>query len=495
MKYRFQLYAFACVVLAGFFPVSCHKDVAFVGKPNIVLILIDDLGYADMSACDYAAFDVNTPNIDRLAEEGILFTQAYAASCVCSPSRVGLFTGRYPHRWGGWKYRTGLPEDETTLSEYFSREGYVTGLIGKNDWGTGVITFSDRASPLQHGYSSFFGFSRLWHEYFITDQPLPEGDRAKEEPYGPLQYNSGYADLNEGYTTELFTDSAIVFMERHKKEPFLLVLSYNAVHDIVQQVPEKYLEKFKLKPIPNYQYGTEPYKVYYKRYSQVGEVSFDEMRRYYLANLACLDDQIGRLLDAMDQKGLHGNSLVIFMGDNGGSPQSGSVNYPLSGYKYLTMEGGIRVPLVIQWPEGFPSGKVCSHRISAYDILPTTLDAAGIQKPDHLDGESVLEALKDNSSEWPANYPLFFEFTDQYAVIQGDMKLVKSREIVHHYGGIDRMWPAAGETPRLFNLRQDRGEHVDLSSVQQGMVKELQQAYDQWHTEVHAEAEERFIEP
>ncbi len=481
------------VCLIGLF--SCKNlDDCSSPSPNIIIILIDDQGYADLSAYPHAAYDVQTPNMDRLAREGILFTRAYSASSICSPSRAGLFTGRYPHRWGGWRYRTGLPEKEVTLAEYLSENGYMTGLIGKNDWGAGYVHLEDRAYPLNSGYRYFFGFSYLWHEYFITEQDLPEGDPARYRPFGPLQYNSGNAEIANAYTTEIFTDSAISYINRYKDSPFLLVLSYNAVHDLVQQVPETYLKKHQLPAIPNYKFGTEPYSSYYERYGEIGHISYGNMRKYYLANLNCLDDQIGRFLNSIDELGLTQNTLIILMGDNGGSPQSGSVNYPLSGSKYLTLEGGIRVPMIFRWPEKFQPNQLCSESVTAYDILPTCLEAAGISLPDSLDGCSVLGSLSGKSAEWDSDYPLFFELRDQYAVIEGDWKLVKSREIHYRYGSILKTWPAEGDIPRLYNIKDDPGEHVDLSEVETDRAAELLRKYSLWHDQIHLTGEKYILE-
>jgi arylsulfatase A-like enzyme len=462
-----------------------EKSVA--SQPNVLLIIVDDQGYADLSAYKHAARDVSTPNIDRLAHSGVLFTRAYATSPVCSPSRVGIVSGRYQQQWGGWRYRTGLPGDVKSIAEYLREENYTTGMIGKNDLGRNHGSMEGREYPLNHGYQTFTGFQSLWHEYFVNPADCP----ITELPYGPLLHNRSEMEIKDGYTTELFTDTAIAFIERNRHHPFLLTLSYNAVHDIVQQVPEKYLKKFGLPGIPNYDCTKEPYSDYNKRYSTIGETPPNEMRKYYLANLNCLDDNLGRVLDALDGFDLTKNTIVIYIGDNGGSPQTCAINYPLSGSKYTLREGGIRVPMVVRWPAGLPSNIVCDESVSALDILPTCLDAANISVPEILDGISLLAPLNNNIAQWPSRGILFFEHTDQFAVIDGDWKLVKSKEMRMSYSEKKQLWPAESEEPMLFNLKHDIGESLDLAKVNPELVRQLSDVYQIWHKKMHTEAARR----
>lgn len=456
-------------------------------RPNILLVVVDDQGYADLSAYKHAARDVSTPNMDRLAHSGVLFTRAYATSPVCSPSRVGIVSGRYQQQWGGWRYLAGLPDDVKTIAEYFSQENYATGMIGKNDLGRNHGSMEGREYPLNHGYQTFTGFQHLWHEYFVN----PLNCSTTEPPFGPLLHNRNILEINDIYTTELFTDTAIAFIERNRHRPFLLTLSYNAVHDIVQQVPEKYLKKYELPGIPNYDCNIEPYRDYYNRYSTIGETPPDEMRKYYLANLNCLDDNLGRVLDALDRFNLSENTIVIYIGDNGGSPQTSAINYPLSGSKYTLREGGIRVPMIVRWPAGLPSDIVCDETVSALDILPTCMDAANISVPEILDGISLLTPLNNNIGQWPSREMFFFEHSDQFAVIDGDWKLVKSKEMRMFYSGKKQIWPAESEEPMLFNLKHDIGESLDLAKVNPERVRQLSDAYQIWHNNMHAEAARR----
>jgi arylsulfatase A-like enzyme len=291
------------------------------------------------------------------------------------------------------------------------------------------------------------------------------------------------------YTTEIFTDSAISFMERNKERSFLLTLSYNAVHDLVQQLPQKYLEKHNLPGIPSFDCKNEDYHEYYKRYRTLGTTPFNEMRRYYLANVQCLDDNLGRLLNALDKLKLRDNTLIVFIGDNGGSPQTASMNLPLAGYKYTLYEGGIRVPMIIHWPSKLPSGVVCDQITSALDILPTCLDASNLEIPKKLYGIRLLSHLQEGDRKWPEREMLFFEFDDQFAVIDSDYKLLKTKEIVLSYNNSKSIWPYEDDSPRLYNLKQDPGERVDLSENQPEIVKRLMCEYEKWYKKMHQNAE------
>lgn len=474
------------LLCAGTLALNCTLLPAQPG-PNVIIIVTDDQGYADISAYPHASKDVKTPNMDRLASGGILLTRAYSTSPVSSPARVGIFTGKYPERWGGWRFSTGLPDNVSTLAEYFRGKDYSTCMIGKNDWGRNHGSSTAREHPLNHGYQSYTGFSYLWHEYFLNPQDCPGSNAA----YAPLFHNKDLLKPDGSYTTELFTDSAISFINRNRRKPFLLTLCYNAVHDVVQQVPQKYLRKFNLPGIPDYDCKKEDYKEYYDRYSTVGFTPADEMRKYYLASLNCLDDNLGRLLDALDKLKLSGNTLVILIGDNGGSPQTCANNYPLSGSKYITLEGGLRVPMIIRFPSRLPSNHVSDAVVSSLDIVPTCLDAAGINIPDELDGISMLSRLSKKDPDSSPRPVLFTEFENQFAVIDGYWKLVKSKELYLFYGGKKTAWPGVGEEPRLFNLKEDPSEKVDLSLSNPDIKQRLMQEYKTWYDSMHSEAESR----
>ncbi len=455
-------------------------------QPNILIIVTDDQGYADLSAYDHSADDIETPGMDRIAEDGILFTQAYVTAPVCSPSRAGWNTGCYQQRWNpeaGWN--PGLPEDVRSIAEYLRAAGYVTGKVGKNDYGTGYHSMEPREYPLNHGFDEFLGFSSHAHDYFLLSEDI---EKRTPDPYGhsaalgTLFLNNERVSYSEGYTTEIFTDWAVDFLRRHQEEPFFLTVSYNSVHHLIHEVPDRYLRKFDAKPIANYEPETMgTYKDYYGKYCQLGAIDGENMRRYYLANLNCLDDNVGRLLGSMDQLGLSDNTLVILFSDNGGSPLTAADNRPLRGAKYMLWEGGIRVPFIMRWPNRLPKGEVYPHRVSTLDIAPTCLEAANAESPKGFDGESMLKEIQQGTPAPSTDRPIFWQFQKQFAVRDGDWKLVKSNDSPgrqpssRFLGG-----PASGNEPCLFNLKDDLSEQRDVYSKYPDVAQRLEALYKEW---------------
>jgi len=464
-----------------------------VDRPNVLTIVTDDQGYADLSAYSHHAPDISTPNMDRIAAKGVLFTRAYVTAPVCSPSRAGWNTGRYQQRWdpdAAW--RPGLPTAGKTLAEYFRGAGYATGKTGKNDFGRGYHEQDVREYPLNHGYDEFLGFSSHGHDYFLLSEKI---EKATPDPYGnsaalgTLFDNRGRKSFESGYTTDIFTDRAIQFLEQHHSEPFFLHVSYNAVHQLVHEVPERYLKKFGAKPIPNYDPATMgKYVDYYDKYAVLGAIGDEEMRKYYLANLNCMDDNIGRLLDALDRLGLAGNTLVVFSADNGGAPEGGGNNRPLRGSKYTVFEGGIRVPFMMRWPGRLSAGKTYPYRVSTLDVLPTCLEAAGIpagQQSARLDGESFLQAVRSGKPSPTEKRPLFWLFRNRWAVMDGDWKLMQNpgttspptSQIVTSGDSVDKK-------PALFNLKKDPAEQHDVSKQNPDVVRRLTRMFEEWRKAV-----------
>lgn len=457
-------------------------------KPNIILIVTDDQGYADLSAYKHASPNCSTPNMDRIAKNGVLFTNAYASAPVCSPSRAGMLTGKYQERWDKDMYWSpGLPGNISTLAEILKKEGYVTAKIGKSDFGSGYHNPDVREFPIHHGYDHFLGFSAHAHDYFLLDETI---EKATPDPYGwseslgRLFRDTVKESFKDTYTTELFTDEAISFIKENKEKPFFLDLSYNAVHHLIHEVPQKYLDKWNVRKIPNYDPSYGKYAAYYWDYTQVNKISDEEMRRYYLANLNCLDDNIGRLLDALEKLEIDENTLIIFLSDNGGEPLAGANNLPLSGSKYTMCEGGIRVPFMISWPKKLPQGKTYHHRVSALDIVPTSIDAAGIKNMDYgqFDGVSLIKPVKNNKPSSAAAKPLCFKFEKHYAVIDEGWKLVYTE----NYNPADRpitsqiLLGKYNNELALFNLKSDPGERNNLIEQEPERAAALENKFSQW---------------
>ena len=216
--------------------------------PNILLIVVDDQGYADFSPFKNHSSEISTPSLQRLADAGVVFTQAYTTAPVCSPSRAGLYTGKFQFRWdtsAGWG--PGLPYSVKTIAEYLKEAGYTTARIGKSDYGTNYFKFDVREYPLNHGYDYFLGFSAHAHDYWLHSEeiakrtPDPNGTSAH---LGPLMENNGYRSFDDDqYLTDIFTNEAIKYMNTEKDKPFFLTLAYNSVHHVIHEVPEKYLKK------------------------------------------------------------------------------------------------------------------------------------------------------------------------------------------------------------------------------------------------------------
>ena len=483
MKKTFLLFILLCYLAPL---LSNQKE-----KPNFLIIVIDDLGYADLSAFKHHAPDVHTPNMDRLAARGVLFTEAYATAPVCSPSRAGWNTGMHQVRWDSTSsFNCGHPGNVKNIAEIMKENGYSTACFGKNDYGKpGNHKHNVREYPLNHGYDEFLGFSAHGHDYFLLSEdiekrtPDPHGHSAN---VGPLMHNEDYKSFDKAYTTEIFSDAAIDYIKCHKEEPFFVKLSYNSVHHLIHQTPKKYLDKYDVKEIADYDPATMgKYADWFQKYVTLGKITDEEMRRYYLANLNCLDDNIGRVLDALDELSLSENTLVILFSDNGGPPTTGATNLPLSGSKFTLWEGGIRVPFIISRPNERKAGKVFDMPVSTLDILPTCLQEAGIDIPDNLDGKIIPRKNKKIKAE--QERVLFWRWGKSYAVRMGDWKLL-------HKGGVKAMkrtpysriqeQTALANSTCLFNLKDNPSESENLYGLHPEIVEEIQNKYEHWKKNV-----------
>jgi len=461
--------------------------------PNVLLIVIDDQGYADFSPFSNYSGEAKTTNMARLAKSGTVYTQAYVTAPVCSPSRVGLLTGKNQFRWdkpASWG--PGLPDSVRTIAEYLRDAGYATARIGKNDLGRNFHTqFDEREYPLQHGYDEFLGFNAHAHDYWLMSAairdrtPDPSGTSAV---LGPLLHNEGERSYEEGYLTDILTDEAIDYVGKDRgDQPFFLTLGYSSVHHLIHEVPRQYLDQYDVPAIPNYDpadslaYGKHSagsYAAYYDKYSRLGAISEEPLRKYYLANIHCLDDNIGRLLNALKEGGLDRNTMVILVSDNGGSPLTGADNAPLAGGKYSLWEGGIRVPLAVSWPGHFKAEGREDRPVSTLDILPTVLDAANISPDDPtLDGRLLTAPDPERAFIW--------KWQNTWAIRQGDYKLTNSDE--NHWKSRPSnqyIAPISDTlTLKLFNVATDPAERNDLAAEYPDKVNTLRQVHSEWMRE------------
>jgi arylsulfatase A-like enzyme len=408
-------------------------------KPNILLIVADDLGYADLGV--QMCKDVPTPNVDAIANAGTRCTSGYVSCPYCSPTRAGLLTGRYQTRFGhefnpGAKGPdVGLPLTETTLADRLKGAGYVTGLVGK--WHLGDAA---RFHPQKRGFDEFFGFLGGAHPYF---------------PGKGLPILRGTADAEEKeYLTDALGREAVAFVDRHKAKPFFLYLAFNAVHTPMHATDAR-LKRF--------------------------EAIKDPTRRTYAAMLAAMDDAVGKVMDKLRAEKLEEQTMVFFISDNGGPTMpgttiNGSINTPLRGSKRTTLEGGIRVPFFVSWKGRLPAGKTYDRAVIQLDIHATALAAAGVEvKPEwKLDGVNLGPFLTGESSRSEPHPTLYWRFGEQMAIRQGDWKLVRYDPNVE--GGKGR----ATES-KLYNLTEDIGEKSDLAGRHPERVKDLQAAWDKWN--------------
>jgi arylsulfatase A-like enzyme len=404
--------------------------------PNLIIILADDLGYADVGF--QGCRDVPTPNIDALARGGVRCTNGYVSHPFCSPTRAGLMTGRYQQRFGHENNpvyapndpRIGLPVDQLTIAEVLRSAGYATGAIGK--WHLGA---EPRYVPNERGFQEYFGLIGGGHQYFESR----EGSTA--EYLIPIVRDREPVPF-PGYLTDAFSSEAVSFIDRHADRPFFLYLAYNAVHTPMQAPPER-IARF--------------------------EAIEDPKRRTYAAMLDAMDEGIGQVLDALQRHNLERDTLIVFLSDNGGPPTANaSRNDPLRGAKGTLFEGGIRVPFVVRWPSKLAVGSTYDQPVCSIDLLPTFAAAAGAKVPERvdLDGVNLVPHLRGESAQ-PPHEALFWRADGgaRYAVRQGDFKLVQDRE-----GG-----------PMLFNLARDLSETRDLAAEQPERVAALKARYDNWN--------------
>jgi arylsulfatase A-like enzyme len=413
-------------------------------KPNILILLADDLGYADLGF--QGAKDIPTPNIDSLARTGVRFTDGYVSSVMCSPSRAGLLTGRSQSRFGheiNWEQSIpndprGLPVTEKTMADQLKAAGYRTGIVGK--WHLGE---SPQFHPNKRGFDEFFGFTSGGHDYFCeTYTASPPAKRKRYAHYlTPLERN-GVAETHTGYLTEVLGGEAAAFIHRSKDQPWFLYASFNAPHTPLQATPAL-LDRVKAIP--------------------------DEKRRTYAAMVCGLDDAVGAILRQLREDQLEERTLIFFLSDNGGPlEKNGSLNTPLNGHKGQVWEGGIRVPFVARWKGVLPGGSTYGHPVSSLDILPTALAAAGAASiaAQPLDGVNIVPFLLGAQTGVPHEC-LFWR--------------MKARNIWAVRHGDDKLMLQQYKTPRLFNLAGDIGEKTDLAGQKPELRDALQKAYDAWN--------------
>jgi arylsulfatase A-like enzyme len=411
-------------------------------KPNVVVIVADDLGYADVGF--HGCKDIPTPHLDKLAASGTRFTSGYVSHSFCSPTRAGLMTGRYQQRFGHETNPAFLPDDTTvglpvgeiTIADLMQKAGYATGFVGK--WHLGAAA---PFHPLDRGFQEMYGFLGGGHQYF------PEMLTGTAEYTVPLMRNRETVKETE-YLTTAFGREAAAFIGRHKEHPFFLYLAFNAPHTPLQAPGEAIA---KLAGIA------------------------DEKRRVYGAMIAVMDDAIGRTLAALREAGVEKNTLVFFLSDNGGPTSvTNCRNDPLKGAKGQTYEGGIRVPFLASWPGRLPAGVTYDLPVVSLDILPTAVALAGGELPKDrpIDGVNLMPFLLGEAKGAP-HAILFWRQNGgmPWAVRSGDDKLVmvQNGTAVEHY-----------------NLANDIGEATNLGDAGSDAVKAAIAKFEAWNAHLVA---------
>ncbi len=426
-------------------------------RPNIILIVADDQGYRDLGCFD--GEEIKTPNLDRIAKDGVRATSFYVTWPACTPSRSSILTGRYPQRNGlydmirndmvnyGHRYSEveyalspemtlGMDLREITIGQVLQKAGYTTGVVGKWDGGQ-----ARRYLPLQRGFDFFYGFANTGIDYWTHERygihSMFRGNQRTKEDQGQ-------------YATDVFRREAMRFIQDNHRKPFFLYLPFNAPHSASNlekdswQVPEKYLKLY-----------SEPKS---KR---------EEIRVKYMAMVTCMDEAIGAILDQLKELGVDNNTLVMFFSDNGGGGAAN--NHPLRGAKGDMWEGGIRVPFIARWPGVIPAGTVTDEFITALELFPMFVNAAKARLPKgvHYDGFDMLPVLQGKTKS--SRLEMFWERRLDRAARVGQFK-----------------WVQAGKGGGLFDLSKDIGEKNDLSAEKPEVLAMLKARFESWKNEMDA---------
>ena len=450
-----------CLV-AGWLWILCATPVAWAKsearRPNFIILLADDLGYGDLSC--YGSRQISTPRLDRMAAEGIRFTDFHVTASICSPSRASLLTGRYAQR-AGLPFvlfpteRKGLAPEEITLAELLKPRGYATACIGK--WHLG---FLPPFRPARQGFDYFFGLP------YSNDSAKQPADKPFDPVLAPVELPLMHGDeiieapVNQETLTERYTEEAIKFIRQNRDRPFFLYLAHTFPHK-----PLHASERFRAK----------------SRGGLFGDT------------VECIDWSTGRILDALKQAGLDGQTLVVFASDNGAAPAgqfkagqgAGGSNGPLRGLKFTSYEGGFRVPAISRWPGKIPAGRTCTELATAMDLFPTFAKLAGATLPRDrvIDGKDIWPLLTKSAARTPHELFCYYLDNQLQAVRSGRWKLfleqteypkVATILYTNRPQVLERHFPLRDQ-PSLYDLDRDLAESNDIARDHPHIVKRLEQ--------------------
>lgn len=431
---------------------SC-SSYAQTERPNILLIVCDDLGYADVGF--NGSKDIVTPEIDKLANNGTIFTSAYVAHSFCGPSRAALMTGRYPHEVGAPfnlnrnsskedKDNMGVTLNETFMSKVLQKAGYYTSAIGK--WHLGS---APKYHPNKRGFDNFYGFLGGGHRYFpdsyrkVYNQQLKAGNKNIHEYYHPLEHNGRSVHETE-YITDALSREAVkdIKIASEKKKPFFLYLAYNAPH-VPLEAKEEDKQKFNFIE--------------------------DKDRKTYAAMVYAVDRGVGKIVEALKETKQLENTLIVFLSDNGGNLDHGANNYPLKGTKGDTWEGGYRTPMFFHWPNKIPNGKKFNYSVSALDLYPSFVELAEVKIPKDkkIAGRAIISDVLSNSEPHKDEMIYALRYRHGYSDVgarKGDWKITRM----------------GNEPWRLTNITNDIGEKKNLAGKYPERLKEMVEEAHRW---------------
>lgn len=450
-----QIFSLGLLVLAIFYIAEPCANAAQDHRPNIVLILCDDLGYADVGF--NGSKDILTPELDKLARAGTVFSAAYVAHPFCGPSRMGMMTGRYPHKFGApfnlpnsglgiESYNAlGIDENETLISTVLQRSGYTTGAVGK--WHMGI---QPQHHPNNRGFDDYYGFLGGGHQYFPERyQPIYERQMKNAKEYindyiAPLEHNGKQVTTESEYLTDALSREAVRFIDEASKKdsPFFLYLAYNAPHSPLEAKEEDLAQFPSIK---------------------------DDKRRTYAAMVYAVDRGVGRLASKLTSVGRLDNTLIVFLSDNGGKLGLGANNFPLSQGKGSTCEGGYRVPMFFHWPGKVPAGTKYHHPVSSLDFFPTFAKLAGadIEDKSRLDGKNIWDDLLADRSPRQGETLFVMRHRNGFSDVgarRDEWKICRT---------FQGPW-------KLFHIVDDIGEKNDLSGKYPDRLRELVAEAEKW---------------
>ncbi len=460
----FWFFTFACS------PTQKKTEEKESKNPNVIMILVDDMGYGDLSI--YGQKTLSTPRIDKMATEGIHFTNMYTGSTVCAPSRASLMTGKHT---GHTSVRGNLPaqllgDDELTLAKVFKNADYVTGAIGK--WGIGHPPPYD--DPQKKGFDYFYGYINMWHAHnFYPEFLIENGVKVPlknkttlvdgKNPWAEKPEGTGVAEIKEEYVHNLFDEKAIDFLEKNKENKFFLYMAYNVPHANNEagpfagdgmEVPDYY--EFAVKDWPQPEKG-------------------------FAAMIRNIDNSVGMLLDKVEELGLDENTMIIFCSDNGPHQEGRHMmeffnsNRELRGMKRDFYDGGVRTPFIVRWPGHIQAGAKSEQTFAFWDFLPTFADLVGAETPAETDGISFLPTLlgKEQNEKHDYLYWEFFELGGKQAILKGKWKAVK----------LNVRGDKENVIFELYNLETDPEENDNVASQYPELVEEFEELFISARTE------------